>query len=281
MKDREKFFYEIRKDLFNRKDLSELSQLVSLIEGHLKNLTLKDIQDTQKWIDETIDMYYQYELDKAIEKANEEIEYIEDEDGYYKEHNKYIKQVWHDRYEPDIDLIIEDFNVETRWIENDGYTLEWLLETKFRDVGLIDGIESYQIMAIMALEFIERFINGDSYFIDNSYKNQNSFRAFLAFISAEKFKNNLDIVQIKIQSKKEISIKASKARHKDSNRMKEIVISKWKKYFELKKQKGQQASKNDFAKKIYEELKDAYKKDPENNKQYSLKTIRNNWLQGI
>ena len=274
MKDRENFFKEIRLKLFNGDNTSELSNLIYLIEEHLKSLTLKDIKETQEWIDETIDMYYSDILNDAIKEAENTFEYYQDENGHYIEHNKYMKQVWYDRYEPNVDLIIEDFNVEIRYMDNDSNIIEWLLEIGYRDTGLIDEMENYQIMAIMALEYIERFIN-------SNLRNQDAFRAFLAFISAERFKRELEAKEIKTQSKKEMSEKASKSRHKENHRRKEVVISRWKNHLETKTKEGKQASKTSFSQKIFKELEEAHKKDPINNKLYSFKTIRNNWLQGI
>ena len=70
MKEKEDFFTDIRRTL-GKKISSELSRLAYEIEELLSNLTLKEIKDTQAWIDETIDMYYQEELDNAIKNAME------------------------------------------------------------------------------------------------------------------------------------------------------------------------------------------------------------------
>ena len=74
MKEKEDFFTDIRRTL-GKKISSELSRLAYEIEELLSNLTLKEIKDTQAWIDETIDMYYQEELDNAIKNAMEFVEY--------------------------------------------------------------------------------------------------------------------------------------------------------------------------------------------------------------
>ena len=57
-----------------------------------------------------------------------------------------------DEYGPNINLIMEDFNVEVRNPDCDSATLEWLLSISYRSEGLVDGIKNYQIMAIMALD---------------------------------------------------------------------------------------------------------------------------------
>ncbi|HHE3586536.1 TPA: hypothetical protein ACPDTQ_000752 [Pasteurella multocida] len=282
MKDKENFFREIRSQLFNEKKSSGLSHFVYLIEEFLKNLSLDDIENTRKWIDETIDMYYESELERAIEEAEASTDYYEDKDGEYVEYNKYLKQVWYDKYEPDIDLIINDFNVETRYIEADADTLEWLLKIGFRDEGLIDGIENYQIIAVMAIEYIERFIEGDSFFGDgNKLDINNAFRALGALISSERMKGICELDKLISKSKRETAQKAANARHIENNKMKEMVIGRWRKYQKQKLSEGKKPSKTIFAEKIFKELLQAHNKDPENNKSYSLKTIRNNWLQGI
>ncbi|OOF88321.1 hypothetical protein BKG94_07255 [Rodentibacter ratti] len=282
MSNREDFFKELRKFFFNDRKIDELTYLVQLIDDLLKELTLEEIKIVQDWIDETIEMYYQEELDNAIEKAKLETEYIEDEDGNYEEFNKYFDRVWYDRYEPNIDLIIQDFNVETRYIEGDKDLLEWLLKTGYRDDGLPDGIKDYHIMAVMALEYIDRFINGDSLFGDgNKFDQQNLFRAFWSFISSEQMKAKYEIEQLISKSKRENAQKAAKARHKENHKIKDMVVSRWIKYLEQSKEKGIKISKTAFADKIFKELEKAHQKDPQKNKRYSVKTIRNNWLQGI
>ena len=279
MKEKEDFFSNLR-ILLGKKTCSELSRLAHEIERFVSNLTLKEIKDTQAWIDETIDMYYQEELDNAIENAKNITEYYENKDGDYIEYNKYMIQTWYDEYEPNIDLIIKDFNVETRYSDYDSYTLEWLLEINYRDTGLIDGIKNYQIMAIMALDYIDRFINGDSFFKDNSFNNDKQYQAFWIYIAAKDMKYSLEVETIKLDVQKEIKKKAADARHRENKRMKEIVINKWKSYKNQKLKEGKTPSKNAFAERIFKELQTANKKDS-NVKAYSLKTIRTNWLQGI
>lgn len=279
MKEKEDFFSNLR-ILLGKKTCSELSRLACEIERFVSNLTLKEIKDTQVWIDETIEMYYQEELDNAIENAGNVTEYYENKDGDYIECNKYMIQTWYDEYEPNIDLIIKDFNVETRDSDYDSYTLEWLLEINYRDTGLIDGIKNYQIMAIMALDYIDRFINGDSFFKDNSFNNDKQYQAFWIYIAAKDMKYSLEVETIKLDVQKEIKKKAADARHRENKRMKEIVINKWKSYKNQKLKEGKTPSKNAFAERIFKELQTANKKDS-NVKAYSLKTIRTNWLQGI
>ena len=279
MKEKEDFFSNLR-ILLGKKTCSELSRLAYEIERFVSNLALKEIKDTQAWIDETIDMYYQEELDNAIENARNITEYYENKDGDYIEYNKYMIQTWHDEYEPNIDLIIKDFNVETRDSDYDSYTLEWLLEINYRDTGLIDGIKNYQIMAIMALDYIDRFINGDSFFKNNSFNNDKQYQAFWIYIAAKDMKYSLEVETIKLDVQKEIKKKAADARHRENKRMKEIVINKWKSYKNQKLKEGKTPSKNAFAERIFKELQTANKKDS-NVKAYSLKTIRTNWLQGI
>ena len=279
MKEKEDFFTDIRRTL-GKKISSELYRLAYEIEELLSNLTLKEIKDTQTWIDETIDMYYQEELDNAIKNAMEFVEYEEDEDGYYSSYNPYLTMITKDEYGPDINLIMEDFNVETRDSDYDSSTLEWLLEINYRDTGLIDGIKNYQIMAIMALDYIDRFINGDSFFKDNSFNNDKQYQAFWIYIAAKDMKYSLEVETIKLDVQKEIKKKAADARHRENKRMKEMVINKWKSYKNQKLKEGKTPSKNAFAERIFKELQTANKKDS-NVKAYSLKTIRTNWLQGI
>ncbi|MFZ7236936.1 hypothetical protein ACLSZ3_02585 [Avibacterium gallinarum] len=291
MKEKEAYFLDLHKKIKEQKELYELSTLIFLIEEHLKTLTLKDINDTQKWIDDTIEMYYQEELENAIEKARYETDYRRNDNGEWEEYNKYFFRGWikkgegdfvYYEAEPEIDLIIQDFSVETREYEYDGDTLEWLLKTNFRDNGLVEGIEKYQIMSVMVLEYMERFINGDSLFGDGNKLDQNNlFRAFFSFISSQKIKAEYDLNRLVDKSKRDIAQKAAKARHKENREIKNMVISRWKKYQENLKESGKTISKTAFANKIFKELEKAHQKDPQKNKLYSIKTIRNNWLQGI
>lgn len=279
MKEKEDFFTDIRRTL-GKKISSELSRLAYEIEELLSNLTLKEIKDTQAWIDETIDMYYQEELDNAIKNAMEFVEYEEDEDGYYSSFNPYLTMITKDEYGPNIDLIMEDFNVEVRNPDCDSAALEWLLSISYRSEGLVDGIKNYQIMAIMALDYIERFMNGDSSLRDNSFDNDKHYCAFWIYFTAKEMKYSLEVESIRLDAQKEMKVKAAEARHSENKKMKALIRSKWQIYKNQKLKEGKKPSKNAFAKKIYSELLEAHKRDPKV-RYYEEKTIRSNWLQGI
>lgn len=161
-------------------------------------------------------------------------------------------------------------------------------------IKFLPPLKGSEIMALMALFWLKKFYIQIS--PSNPHRNLEDFDFYFlasdATIRAIKFKEienkwlvistgkNI-IKNSRANAIKDNAKNGAKKRHQANRLAKENTINKWIEFKQKQEEKGLTPSKNNFAEKIYKELEELHKKDPVNNKLYSLKTIRNNWLQGI
>lgn len=268
-------FYDIRKCLNNRSD--------------------DDLDTISNFIDNSIDDYFQNELELAIEKAREAVINRE------CEHN--------DFFEPAIDIddylafpneyeITLEFGADTRENTTDNEALQSVLNYYYDgEISDLEDVKDYEIMAVMALKHIQSALEnddeeyqksemdgrieefqlvGDFLYIAKQQAIKDSINACLAVNECLSMKHSEEL-HSKLQSQKirieksllsERASKGGKARHKQSNEIKKKVIEEYRQEAKRYQQQGKVLSKNDFARRI------SFK--------YNLNetTVRKNWLQG-
>lgn len=274
------YFQEINQKLIELNLHKATSTLAYHIELILRSYSYDELKELESIIEYNIVRYFEEELDRKIEELKECCKYDgwHDDNGYWQsEYEKYFEFDCDGGMLPDEWAIINDFDVPHREFNEDYETLEWLLEIgdfDYRDINAMD----FEIMAIQAAICLKDLCNEPS---NISYLSN----AYLALRASEKLSTEFEIkgelLAAEQKVRNSITEKAIKVRHLESNKVKAMVIQKWHKYKQQKEEQGKKASKTDFAKRIYDELQKAHKQDPNKNKIYSLKTIRNNWLQGI
>lgn len=276
----EEYFSELNKKLIDLDLFRSVSSLTYHLEVILSRFTKEEIKTLKEIIEENIVSHYDKELQDKIEDLRESIKY----DGYFDE-NGY----WQSEYEKYFDFdgdggcfpheidIINDFDIPSRECDEDYESLEWILEIGDFYNEKVSALD-FEIMAVQSIIYLEDFINQPTELIHLS-------NAFLSFRAAERiateFEHKGELLTAEHKAKKSIVEKAIKVRHKESRKMKSLVIQRWHSYKKSEIEKGRTPSKTKFAQKIYNELDEAHKKSPTKNKHYEFKTIRNNWLQGI
>lgn len=273
------YFKEINEKLIELSLFKVTSTLTYHIESILKHYSYEKLKELENIIENNIVRYFEEELDRKVEDLKECCKYggWYDPDGYWQnEYEEYFEFDCDGGMFPREWKIINDFDIPCREGEEDYATLEWLLEIGDFNCNNINAM-NFEIMAVQAVIYLKNLCSEPSNISHLS-------NAYLALRSSEKLSTNFDIecelLKAKQKARKEVTEKATKKRHQESRKMEALVIQRWLRYKKTKAEQGKVASKNAFAKKIFDELDEAHKKNPDVNKSYSFKTIRNNWLQG-
>lgn len=276
----EMYFQEINQKLIELNLFRKVSTLTYYLELILKRYSCEELKELEELIEDNIVRYFEEELNRKVEELKDCYKYDGwyDDDGYWQsKYEQYFEFDRHGGMFPSEYQIINDFDVPYRAYEEDYETLEWLLEIgdfNYNNVMAMD----FEIMAVQAVICLKNLCEEPTNILHLS-------NAYLALRISEKLSTEFDrkgeLLAAEQKARNAIIEKATKARHLESNKVKSIVIQKWRKYKQQKEEQGKKASKTDFAKRIYDELQKAHKQNPNKNKIYSLKTIRNNWLQGI
>ncbi|MEG9489610.1 hypothetical protein [Mannheimia indoligenes] len=274
------YFNDINQELRKLGLFREASTLTYHLEKILARITDDEIKQLEEVIESNIIDYFDRELYKKVEELKDLYKYegYVDDNGYWcSKYERYFE------FEKDGGMfanefeIRADFDIEERDFYDDYETLEWLLKIGDFDFENVRAMD-FEVMAVQALIYIKELIKSPNEIIHLS-------NAYLALRASEKlsteFEMKGELLAAEQKVRNSITEKAIKVRHLESNKVKAMVIQKWHKYKQQKEEQGKKASKTDFAKRIYDELQKAHKQDPNKNKIYSLKTIRNNWLQGI
>ena len=253
------------------------STLMFFLEKMLSTFDCINVKKYQESIELNIIAFYEDELQNQIEYVKELYGYDGDYDEYGVWHSEYSKYFYPDFSVNEL-AIRQDFDIPERWANDDYDSLAWILEIGyFHNENEMPAL-NYQIMAIQATIYLEDFIKNPDEIIHLS-------NVFLAFREAEKMANEMDkqgeLLELEHRIKREVIEKAIQVRHKDNKRVKSLVIQRWQNYKQQKLKQGKKPSKTAFSKRIFDELKKAHQENPNNNKSYSFKTIRNNWLQGV
>lgn len=257
---------------------------VSTLTYHLEKILARFTDDEIKKLEEAIETNIIYYFDRELFKKVEELKDLYKYEGYVDDNGYWCSK--YDRYfefEKDGGMfanefeIRADFDIEERDFYNDYETLEWLLEIEDFDFENVRAMD-FEVMAVQALIYIKELIKSPNEIIHLS-------NAFLALRSSEKLSTEFDfkceLLGIEQKVRKAITKKAVSSRHSESQKVKNLVIQRWHSYKQQAEQQGKIASKTVFAKKVFNELEEKHKKDPRKHKLYALKTIRNNWLQGV
>lgn len=290
---------ELEETVSTKSDYDYLKQLKGLfydIKKCLNNRTDDDINTISNFIDNSIDDYFQNELDIAIEKARQAVR-----DGEY-EHNVF--------FEPPMKLddylgcpieyeIALEFCADTRENTTENEALQRVLNYYYDgDISDLEDVKDYEIMAVMALKHIQSALeNSDveyqmselddrirEFGLENDFLYMAKQRAIKDSIDAclsvneclsmkhsEELHSKLQVQKTEIEKNllKERASKGGKARHKQSNEMKKKAQDEYKREAECYKKQGKVLSKNDFARKFA--------------LNYNLNetTVRKNWLQGL
>ncbi|GAB1670270.1 hypothetical protein [Mannheimia haemolytica] len=282
--------YEIERK--NYSYLILLKEIFYDIEKCLINRSNDDIKAISIFIDESIDDYFQYELEEAIEKAREAVR-----NGDF-EHNRFFDPpVKLDDYlsAPIEDEIMLAFDVASRENTTDNQALQYILNYFFgNEITDLEDVRDYEVMAVMALKHIQSALQ----YSDEKYQKENidsnfvkyglvddylhiaeqnaveeSINACLAINLCQMMKLSEDIfIAVKDNESnilKERAKKGGKARHRETNKLKAQILNEYQQEVRRYKEIGKVLSKNDFARRKAIEYG------------ISETTIRKNWLQGI
>lgn len=243
----------------------------------------KEIQliDLLKNIHDVLDDYEEWLIDWEVDRLRDEwlIRRDAGKDRFCCWGNEYFFDY---SGEPNIDLIIRDFDIPTQETEK---TIDFLsiylsdLENPYNefDGNLLSDYFEYELYGAIAYEILNDLVDtiqGKTYLTEYDIKNKviDCFSA-LYIANQEYFKHIIQDQEIKQKIKKtqieqnilqRNAIRAARERHQGNREQKEKAIAHYK-----QEHLETGISKNQFAKKYYQSYGVAEK------------TLRNNWLQGI
>lgn len=289
-------YLRIRDKLPNNGYFKEWNNNIYQIEKTLSKYTKRDIIDISVWINESIDYYFNDELEQAIEKAKEYV--LSGQRNYEDFFEPTNFKGYGKEWEPIIDEIIYEFDVDTLENSDETKVLQSLLD--IYDLPKINDeeVKDYEIMAVMTLNHIEMAL----YFFDQEIQKEDfldrklnevfslkqwlemqertgiksildawtSFCEFNKLKFSEELYLSLEKQRDSIVStiRSEIGRKAVNARHKKTNELKEQAIREYKNESARYTEQNIRLSKNHFARQF------ALKHN------LSFETVRNNWLKG-
>lgn len=292
------YIKQLQKDI-NKNRYSYLTLLDSNfyeIQKALKNRSDEDIHLISDWIDESIDDYFNYEMEEGILSAEMAVK-----DGIYKLEDFFepqcnIKDSWYDPFLcPRKEEIIIEFCVDTPSNTDDNTVIQNVLNYFYGyEIDTLEEVKDYEVMAVMALKHIKSALDNsdtklqkeiaedmgmdkfnlieDWSYIAEQQAIKDSINACLAVNSLLSMKHSEEMA-LKLKQKendilKDRASKGGKARHRATNKIKEIVLSEYKLEYLRYKEMNKVLSKNDFARRAEEKYNVAFL------------TIRNNWLKG-